>query len=108
MRNRRRKQVEVKKRRRRTVLFTIGILVSLYLFLTVIFGENGLLRYLGLQSVEEDIQLKIDGIERHNKELKRQIDVVKKRQDPNLIEELAREQGLTQEGEIIFQYEEGK
>ncbi len=108
MRNKRRKQVEIQKRRRRTVFFTLGILVVVYLSLSLIFGENGLLKYLKLNSIKEDLQVKITSIDKQNEEIKRQIDLVKKGKDPNLIEELAREQGLTQEGEIIFQYEDGQ
>ena len=108
MRNKRRKQVEIQKRRRRTVFFTLGILVVVYLSLSLIFGENGLLKYLKLNSIKEDLQVKISSIDKQNEEIKRQIDLVKKGKDPNLIEELAREQGLTQEGEIIFQYEDGQ
>jgi cell division protein FtsB len=74
----------------------------------MIFGENGFLRYIRLNSVKAEIQAKIENSERENEELKRQINIIKKKKDPNLIEELAREQGLTQEGEIIFQYEDGQ
>ncbi|MCK5139428.1 MAG: septum formation initiator family protein [Thermodesulfovibrionia bacterium] len=108
MRNKRRKQVEIQKRRRRTVFFTLGILVVVYLSLSLIFGENGLLKYLKLNSIKEDLQVKITSIDKQNEEIKRQIDLVKKGKDPNLIEELAREQGLTQKDEIIFQYQDGQ
>lgn len=108
MRNKRRKQVEIQKRRRRTVFFTLGILVVIYLSLSLFFGENGLLKYLKLNSIKEELQVKINSIDKQNEEIKRQIDLVKEGKDPNLIEELAREQGLTQEGEIIFQYEDGQ
>jgi cell division protein FtsB len=75
---------------------------------TLIFGENGLLRLLKLRSIREDVQAKINRIDKENKEIKRQINLVKKGKDLNLIEELAREQGLTQEDEIIFQYQDGQ
>jgi cell division protein FtsB len=75
---------------------------------TLIFGENGLLTFLKLRSIREDVQAKINRIEKENKEIKRQIDLVKKGKDLNLIEELAREQGLTQKDEIIFQYQDGQ
>lgn len=108
MRNKRRKEVAAKKRRRRTVLLTCGILIVTYLFLTAIFGENGFLRYLKLRSIRADIQAEIKSIERQNEEMKKQVDLLKNKKDPNLIEELAREHGLTQEGEIIFQYQDGQ
>jgi len=104
MRNKRRKNVEVKKKRKRTVLFTLGILVIVYLALTIIAGENGLLRYLKLLSVRSEFQADIKGLKKQNEETKRQIEALKK--DPNLIEELARKQGLTREDELIFKFED--
>jgi cell division protein FtsB len=104
MRNKRRKEVESKKRRRRTIFFTFGILLVIYFAITLIFGDNGLLRYLKLKSSRTDIQTEIKGIERRNEEIKRQVEAAKK--DPNMIEELARKQGLTREDEIIFKFED--
>lgn len=104
MRNKRRKNVEVKKKRKRTVLFTLGILVIVYLAITIIFGENGLLRYLKLTSVKSEFQTDIEGLKKQNKETKRQIEALK--EDPDLIEELARKQGLTRKGELIFKFDD--
>jgi len=103
VRNRRRKEVEAKKKIKRTVLFTLGILIVIYLFITLIFGENGLLRYIQLKSVRADIQTEIQALKKQNEEIKRQIEEGKK--DPNLMEELARKQGLTREDELIFKFE---
>ncbi len=104
MRNKRRKNVEVKKKRKRTVLFTLGILVIVYLALTIISGENGLLRYINLVSVKGDFQREIEGLKKQNEETKRQIEALK--EDPNLIEKLARKQGLTREDELIFKFDD--
>ncbi len=41
-------------------------------------------------------------MERQNEEIKKQIDKLKK--DPNTIEELARDQGLTKDDEIIYNF----
>ncbi|MCK5287124.1 MAG: septum formation initiator family protein [Thermodesulfovibrionia bacterium] len=108
MRNKRRKQVETQKRQRRTVFFTLGILVVICISFTLIFGENGLVRFIKLRAIKEDVRAKVNRIDKQNKEIKRQIDLVKKGKDLNLIEELAREQGLTQKDEIIFQYQDGQ
>ncbi len=103
MRNKRRKHVETQKRIRRTILFTIGILAVIYLSITLIFGENGFVRYLKLKSNKAELQAKIKNIEKQNEEIKGQIEKLKK--DPNTIEELAREQGLTKDkDEIIFNF----
>ena len=104
MANRRRKEVEIKKRRKRTIMFTCGILIIAYLFLTIIFGENGFLRYAKLQSIKTDLLVETSGIERQNKETKKQIETLKK--DPVLLEDLARKQGLARDGEIIFKIDD--
>ena len=105
MRNRRRKQVENQKRIRRNILFTVGILIVIYLSFTLIFGENGYLRYLKLKSNKAELQAKIKNIEKQNEEIKEHIRKLEK--DPNTIEELARDQGLGKgEDEIIFNFKD--
>jgi cell division protein FtsB len=104
MRNRRRKEVENKKRRRRTILFTLGILIVIYFSISLVFGENGLLRYFKMKSVKSDVHTEINGIERRNEEVKRQIETAKN--DSNKLEGLARKHGLTKEGELIFKFED--
>lgn len=106
MRNRRRKEVEAKKRRKRTVLFTCGVLIVIYLFLTILFGENGLVRYLKIRSIRADLQAVVKNIRKQNEETKRQIDLLKNKEDPTILEDLAREQGLTKEDEFIFKFED--
>jgi cell division protein FtsB len=102
MRNKRRKEVESKKKRMRTIYFTLGILVLIYFIVTLIFSENGLLKYLQLRSVKVDIDTEISGIKRRNEEMKRQIDAAKN--DPHVIEEIAREHGLMKPGEHVYKF----
>ncbi len=102
MSSRRRKEVETKKRRKRTVMFTCGILIIIYLFLLVIFGENSFLRYVKLKSIKTDIQVETRGIKRQNEDIKKQINIIKK--DPVYLEELARKHGLTRDDEIVFEF----
>ncbi len=80
------------------------MLILIYLSLSLIFSENGFLRYMKLESAKTDLMAEVRKIKKQNKEIKRQIDRLKK--DPDLIEEIAREQGLTREGELIFKYED--
>lgn len=103
MPNKRREQVELKRKRNRILLLTFGILFFIYLTHSFIFDENGLLRYIKLRSLKKNIQVEINLIKKQNEETKKQIDTLKK--DPNLAEELARQQGLMKEGELIFQFE---
>jgi cell division protein FtsB len=107
-RNKRRKQVEAKKKRRRTVFFTIGVLVVIFILINIIFDENGLLKYMSLMKVKKDLTAQVDNLSQQNKELRKQIEAIKDLKDPSLIEELAREQGLMYEDELIFQYPDEK
>ena len=102
MRNKRKKQVEAHKKIRRSILFTLGILAVIYLSIALVFGEKGFLRYSKLKSNKAEIQAGIRNMERQNEEIKKQIDKLKK--DPNTIEELARDQGLTKDDEIIYNF----
>ncbi|MBI4699264.1 MAG: septum formation initiator family protein [Nitrospirae bacterium] len=104
MRNSRRKGVQARKKRWRAFILTFGILICVYLTLTLALGENGLLRYFKLKAVRNEMQAGIKNIERQNKEVRRQVDLLKKEKDPNMIEELAREQGLTKEDEIVYKF----
>jgi len=106
MRNKRKGQVELRRKVKRIVLSTIGVLVFIYLTISLPFGENGLLRYIRLKSTVTKLHTEVEMIKKQNEEMKRQIDALKR--DPNLIEELARQHGLTREGELIFRYEDGR
>lgn len=99
MRNKRRKQVEAHKKIRRSILFTLGILAVISLSIALVFVE---IRYSKLKSNKAEIQAGIKNMERQNEEIKKQIDKLKK--DPNTIEELARDQGLTKDDEIIYNF----
>ena len=100
MRNSRQKEVEAKKRMRRTVFLTCGILIIGYLFLNVIFSENGLLKYLKLKSMMNNLRADTENIIKQNDEKKKRMEEIKR--NPTLLEELARKQGLTKNGEDIY------
>ena len=106
MRNIRKQQVKQRRKARGLVLLTLGILLFVYISLSLVFGDSGLLRYLELKATVNSILAENSKIEEQNKEIDSQIESLKK--DPDLIEELAREHGLTREGELIYKYEEGQ
>jgi cell division protein FtsB len=106
MRNSRRKEVEAQKKRKRTVFLTCGILIIGYLFFNLIFSDNGLLKYLNLKSIKNNLTAETENLKRQNEEAKKQIEKIK--QNPILLEEEARKQGLTREGEIIFKLKDDK
>ncbi|MEK6528357.1 MAG: septum formation initiator family protein [Nitrospirota bacterium] len=100
MRNSRQKEVESKKKIKRTVFITCGILIIGYLFLKVVFSDNGLLKYLKLKSMMNNLRADTENIIKQNDEKKKRIEEIKK--TPGLLEELARKQGLTKDGENIY------
>jgi len=106
MRNIRKQQVRQRRKARGLVLLTLGILLFVYISLSLVFGDSGLLRYMELKATVNNIVAENRKIEEQNLEINSQIESLKK--DPELIEELAREHGLTREGELIYKYEEGQ
>lgn len=100
MRNSRHKEVEAKKKRKRTVFLTCGILIISYLFLRLIFSDSGLLKYLNLKSKTNNLRAETENISKQNDEAKKRIEEIKK--NPALLEEEARKRGLTRDGENIF------
>ncbi len=106
MRNIRKQQVKQSRKVRSLIFLTLGILFFIYLSLSLVFGENGLLRYLKLQKETRGLRSEINVIELQDDNIERHIDSLEN--DPDLIEELAREQGFAREGELIFKYEKDK
>ncbi|MBM4140759.1 MAG: septum formation initiator family protein [Nitrospira sp.] len=99
-----RKQVVSEIRKRRLIFFTIMLLSFIYLFISVLFGDMGLLRYRELYKTKTRLEKQINEINKENVQLKSQIDSLKK--DPFYIEKHAREEfGLAKPDEYIFQYD---
>jgi cell division protein FtsB len=104
MRNVRRQQVEQKRKRRRLVFLTFGLLLFVYLSGNLVVGENGLLRYLELRSTKDKLLKQTISIEKQNEEIK---DTIKNIENtPEHVEELARKYGLTKEGEWVFKFKD--
>ena len=102
MRNIRRKQVHHDRKIRHLVFITSGVLMVIYLTLNLIAGDNGLLKYLKLKSTKEKLLAETLAMQNQNVDIQKQIEILEK--DPAVIEELAREYGLTKEGELIFKF----
>ena len=106
MRNVRRKQVDLNRKRRKVVFVTFGILFSIYLTFILVFGENGLIRYIKLKSTRNNMMADSIVVRDRNQDIKDQIEAVEN--EPEVVEELAREYGLTKEGELIFKFDSKK
>ena len=106
MRSVRRRQVERNSRIRSLVIVTVGVLLMIYLTIDLVAGENGLLRYLELKSVRDQLAAETVSLKQHNRDIRSQIDAFEN--EPERIEELAREFGMTKEGELIFRFSDSE
>ncbi len=106
MRNIRRKQVEHNRKKRQLVILTVGILLFVYFSFSIIMGDNGLLKYLKLRAQKDQLLAEIQIIKKQNNEVRQEIGTLEK--TPELLEEFARGNGLTKDGELIFRFDERK
>lgn len=99
-----RKQVASEVRKRRLIFFTIIFLSFLYLLVTLIFSDMGLLRYRELYKKKVHLETQVKEIEQENEQVKTQIKLLK--EEPFYKEKHAREDfGLAKPDEYIFQYD---
>ncbi len=103
MRNVRRKQVDQNRKRRKVVFLTFGILLSIYFTFSLVFGENGLIRYIKLKSTRDSMMADTIVVRDRNQNIKSQIEALENGSE--VVEELAREFGLTKKGELIFKFD---
>lgn len=103
MRNIRHSTVQDNRKKRRLVYLTSGILLVIYLTLNMIIGENGLVKYMKLKAIRNKLQSETLALQKQNEDANRQIETLKK--EPDRVEELAREYGLTKKGELIFKFD---
>ena len=86
--------------RRRLATFGVAFL-TLWLFLHVMFGANGMVIYRQKRSEYQGLQHEIDSLQRENDRYTNQIKALKT--DPNTIEKEAREQlHYARPGEVIY------
>lgn len=104
MRNRRRKEVHHDRKFKKLILLTFGVLAFMYLTLTLVFGKNGLLEYFKLKSIRNNLLAETIIAKKQNEDVKNQLKSFES--DSALMEELARDYGLTKEGELIFKFKD--
>jgi len=99
-----RRQVVSEVRKRRLIFVTFVILSFIYLSISLIFGDMGLLKYIELNKTRKNMEKQLAEISRQNEQIRTQIKLLK--EDPFYKEKLAREEfGLAKPDEYIFQYE---
>lgn len=104
MRNVRRQQVKQNRKTRKLIYLTFGILLFIYLSVNMIVGENGFMRYLKLRSAKDLLIAETISIEKQNANIRNQTGFLGNESD--IVEELAREYGMTKEGELIFKFKD--
>jgi len=99
-----RKQVISEIKKRRLIVFTVILLGFIYLAISLIFGEMGLLKYRELNKRKAHLERQITEMEKENEQLRTTIKAFK--EDPFYKEKYAREEfGLAKPDEYIFQYD---
>ena len=104
MRNVRRQQVKQNRKTRKLIYLTFGILLFIYLSVNMIVGENGFMRYLKLRSAKDRLIAETISIEKQNANIRNQTG--SRGNESDIVEELAREYGMTKEGELIFKFKD--
>lgn len=99
-----RKQVTSELKKRRLIFFTIMFISLLYLSISFIFGETGLIRYLELKDKKFRLEQEIKEVELKNAKLKSDLKLLK--ENPFYLEKHAREEfGMAKPDEYIFKYD---
>ena len=99
-----RKQVVSEIKKKRLIFLTIVVLSFIYLSISLVFGDMGLLRYLELNRTKMNLESQLSEINRQNAQLRTQLKLLK--EDPFAREKLAREEyGLSKPNEYIFKYD---
>jgi cell division protein FtsB len=102
--NQLRKQVASERKKRKLIFFTVIFLSFLYLLITLIFGDMGLLQYRELSGKKIHLEAQVKEIGRENEQIRSEIKSI--REDPFYKEKHAREDfGLAKPDEYIFQYD---
>ena len=103
--NRPRQAIVEEQKRRRLILATVAGFFIVYFVFSFIFGDSGLLSYLRMKEMQQQLSHEIEQLHQKNAELREEVRSL--RSDPEYIEQIAREQlGLAKDGEIIYQFDD--
>jgi cell division protein FtsB len=100
-----RKQVVSESKKRRLIFSTVILLGFIYLAVSLIFGDMGLLKYSELNERKVHLEIQIKEIKRENRLLRS--DVKSLKEDPFYKEKYAREEfELARPDDYIFRYDD--
>jgi cell division protein FtsB len=99
-----RKQVASEIKIRRLIFYTVILLSFIYLLISSIFTDMGLLKYIELHTKKTRLEAQVQEMEQENLQIRSQIKLLK--EEPYFKEKYAREEfGLAKPDEYIFQYD---
>ncbi len=91
--------------RNRKALIAVAVLAIIYLIVSFIFGEMGLIKYYRMKAQYNSLNREITTLKQDNAKLARDVHALKT--DPDYLEILARDKlGLARQGEIVYYYDE--
>ena len=89
--------------RNKILIVAVGIAVVLYLLVSFIFGEMGLIKYFRMKAQFNSLANEIATLKQDNAKLMREAHALKT--DPDHVEQIARDKlGLARPGEIVYYY----
>ena len=92
------------KNKKKLVMYSFIVIIVLGL-LYILFNERGLIKYYGLKSRVDSMQVELDKIKLENEQLKNEIDSLQKK-IPAKMEQVAREKyNMKREGETLIEIE---
>jgi cell division protein FtsB len=90
--------------RRKKLIIAAGVLLALYLLVTFILGEMGLVKYYRMKTQCNTLTEEIAKLKRDNTKLRK--DVYSLKNDPAYFERIALNKlGLARQGEIVYYYD---
>lgn len=88
------------------ILMWIAAMLGLALVALGVFGNNGIITYTQLRRSYNDMQIRIEKLDRENEKMAGEIELLKN--DPEYIEHIAREElGMIKPGEILYRMQRG-
>lgn len=102
-----RQQVESERKKRDLFFFSIIAVAFLYVIISAVFGNRGLIKYYELKNTENNLKAEIESLQKSNEHLKTQTDALSR--DSFLKEKYARENfGLAKPEEYIYQFKDNE
>lgn len=99
------RQIQNERKKKRLVIYTLFLLVCVYLLFNILFDDMGIIKYLQLKKSEKRVILEIASLQKENAMIDKEIQLLM--DNPFYIEKHARENlNLAAPNEYIFLYQQ--